>query len=143
MAAPLILIAPGTQATGAEFRDPSLSLSHAYPQAIAVAGGLPWIMPYGKATEHVTEYVRQADGILMTGGDDVQPGLYRTRVPPILRRTVIPADPARDWAELCLIQEAFRQRKPLLAICRGHQILNVAFGGTLYVDLASEHPGAM
>jgi putative glutamine amidotransferase len=143
MPAPLILIAPGTHATGAEFGDRSLSLSQAYPEAVIAAGGMPWLMPYGGATERIPKYVRQADGVLMTGGDDVQVGLYRQRVPPSLQRTVSPADPQRDWAEICLIEEVFRQRKPLLAICRGQQILNVAFGGTLYVDVGQECPGAI
>jgi putative glutamine amidotransferase len=102
---------------------------------------MPWVMPYGAATQRLEEYVSRADGVLMTGGDDVQPRLYRTRVSPALKRTLSPADPARDWAEISLIQEVFRQRKPLLAICRGQQILNVAFGGSLYVDLATECPG--
>ena len=53
------------------------------------------------------------------------------------------ATPERDLFELMLIHEVFQQRKPLLAICRGQQILNVALGGTLLVDIATEAPGAI
>lgn len=79
----------------------------------------------------------------MTGGDDVQPRLYTSKLPPRLKKKVSPADPARDLSELLVIQEVFRQRKPLLAICRGQQILNVALGGTLIADIPSEKPQAI
>ena len=142
--APVILIAPGTQRKGAEFFDYSLTLSAAYPQAILAAGGLPWILPCTLPESRLAECVGLCNGVLLTGGDDVQPDLYHPAdLPPELRKTVGPSDPARDWAELNLIRETFRQRKPLLAICRGHQILNVAFGGELIVDIRLELPGAL
>ena len=56
--------------------------------------------------------------------------------------TLTPDGGGRDWRELVLIDEAFRQRKPLLAICRGHQVLNVALGGTLTVDILAQMPRA-
>src|SRR5439155_18638898 len=86
---------------------------------------------------------RRCDGVMLTGGDDVQPKLYANRIPPKLRRTVGAADPARDLSELGLIRELFRQRKPLLAICRGQQMLSVALGGALIVDIARQVPGAL
>src|SRR5213075_1532434 len=76
-------------------------------------------------------------------GDDVQPKLYAKDLTPQLERTVSPADAARDLWELLLIREVFRQRKPLLAICRGQQILNVALGGTLIVDIPTQVPRAL
>jgi len=89
--------------------------------------------------------VRCCDGVLLTGGDDVDPRIYGRKLPPGLQRTVTltPDGGARDWRELVLIDEVFRQRKPLLAICRGLQILNVALGGTLLADIASQRPGAI
>ena len=123
---PLILVSPCTQARGVEFGDPSLSLSLAYPLAVEAAGGIPWILPCLPRREHVAESVRRADGVLLTGGEDVQPRIYGPDLPPALGRTVVAEAPERDLFELLLVDEVFRQRKPLLAICRGQQILNVA-----------------
>lgn len=136
--APLILIAPGSEAKGPEFYDYSVSLSDAYTEAVLLAGGLPLLLPLAPSEKLVAEYVRRADGIYLTGGDDIQPELYLDPVPPRLRKTVGPNDPRRDLLETLLVKEVFAQRKPLLAICRGHQILNVALGGTLIVDIPSQ-----
>jgi putative glutamine amidotransferase len=140
-AAPLILISSCTEHTGSEFGDDSVSLSNAYPRAILAAGGIPWIIPC--SLERLEECVRRSDGVMLTGGDDIQPKLYTSKLPARLKKTVSPADPARDLTELVLIHEVFRQRKPLLAICRGQQILNVALGGTLVVDIPSAKPRAL
>jgi putative glutamine amidotransferase len=142
---PLILISPSIEAAGVEFNDRSISLSEAYPRAIAASGGLPLTMPMGQSRQLVAECVRRCDGVLITGGDDIEPRLYKDRVPPKLRKTVdtTPDGGERDLRELILIDEVFRQRKPLLAICRGHQMLNIALGGTLLVDIPTEVPGAM
>jgi len=91
----------------------------------------------------IAEAVRRCDGVMLTGGDDLQPELYAGRLMSRLRRTISPPDPGRDLSELLLIREVFRQGKPLFAICRGQQILNVALGGTLIVDIASQVPGAL
>ena len=141
--APLILISASTEARGVEFADISLSLSLNYPLAIKAGGGAPWVVPCLPDREFVTESVRHCDGVLLTGGDDIEPKLYAGPLPGALLRTVHPADPTRDLFELLLIDEVFRQRKPLLAICRGHQMLNVALGGTLLVDIQSQQRGAM
>ena len=142
---PLILISPSIEAAGVEFHDRSISLSEAYPRAIVEAGGLPLTLPVGQSRQLIAECVRRADGILITGGDDIEPKLYKDRVPPKLRKTVdtTPDGGERDLRELILIDEVFRQRKPLLAICRGHQMLNIALGGTLIVDIPTEVPGAL
>ena len=141
--APLILIAPSTDRKGVEFHDYSLSLSDAYPRAIQIAGGIPWVLSGTPAREVIAESVQRSDGVLLTGGDDVQTELYAPKVPQKLKKTVMHADPARDFTELALIQEIFRQQKPLLAICRGQQILNVAFGGDLIVDIPTQKPEAL
>ena len=142
---PLILISPSIEAEGVEFSDRSLSLSEAYQRAVAAAGGLPLTMPMGESRQIVAESVRRSDGVLITGGDDIEPKLYQDRVLPKLRKTVdtTPDGGERDLRELILIDEVFRQRKPLLAICRGHQMLNIALGGTLVVDIPIEVPGAL
>jgi len=140
---PMILITPSAERKGVEFSDTSLSLSDRYPRAILAAGGVPWVLPCLSSENLVAEAVRRCEGVMLTGGDDVQPKLYANHLPPKLKRVLSPAEPARDLAELLLIREIFRQRKPLLAICRGQQILNVALGGTLIVDIAAQVPGAL
>jgi putative glutamine amidotransferase len=140
---PLILVTPCSEHKGAEFLDVSLSLSECYPRAIVAAGGMPWVLPCSAPHSVISEAVRRCDGVMLTGGDDVQPKLYARRLPMRLKRTVNPPDPVRDLSELLLIREVFRQRKPLLAICRGQQILNVALGGTLIVDITRQVAGAL
>ena len=142
---PLILISPSIESEGVEFNDQSISLSEAYPRAVADSGGIPLTMPVGKSRDLVAECVRRSDGVLLTGGDDIEPKLYGNGLPRKLRKTVStsPDGGERDLRELMLIDETFRQRKPLLAICRGHQMLNVALGGTLIVDIPSQLPKAL
>jgi putative glutamine amidotransferase len=140
---PTILISGCTERRGQEMGDTSLSLALNYPLAIQAAGGMPWLLPCLPTADFVAEAVRCCDGVLLTGGDDVQPRLYEAHVPSKLLRTVRAETPERDLFELLLIDEAFRQRKPLLAICRGQQILNVALGGNLIVDIPAQIPRAL
>ena len=136
--APLILVTPSTEEKGAEFYDYSLSLSQTYLDAISLAGGLPVVLPCSPSPKLVAEYVRRSDGVMITGGDDIQPELYYPDVPAELRKTVGRNDPVRDLLETLVVKETFAQQKPLLAICRGHQIMNIALGGTLFVDIPSQ-----
>lgn len=142
---PLILISPNFELRGVEFNDLSVSLSLRYVQAILAAGGLPHIAPATTDRALLAESVRHADGVLLTGGDDINPYLYEKKLPRSIEMTVstTPDGGRRDAAELMLIAEIFRQRKPVLAICRGHQLLHVAFGGKLVVDIAQQVPGAL
>jgi putative glutamine amidotransferase len=139
---PLILISPSIEKAGVEFGDRSISLSEAYPRAVADSGGIPLTMPVGQSRELIAECVRRCDGVLLTGGDDIEPDIYQDDLTAKLRRTVetTPDGGERDFRELILIDEVFRQHKPLLAICRGQQLLNVALGGTLIVDLPLQMP---
>ncbi len=108
------------------------------------AESLLWpLMTTDRAT--LAEAVRRVDGVLFTGGDDINPALYAKDAPAEALKTVeIPPDvESRDLRELILIDEIFEQRKPLLAICRGFQMLNVAFGRELIVDIPSQVPGAL
>lgn len=141
--APLILLSPSTQEHGVEFSDLSISLSNRYSEAILAGGGVPWILPCAPRPEFIAECVRRADGLLLTGGSDVHARLYQRSTPPALKKTLGPPDLERDLLELMLIDEIFRQQKPLLAICRGHQILNVALGGSLIVDIPNQNPKAL
>lgn len=140
---PLILITPSTDGTGAEFADASISLSNRYTDAIIAAGGLPQIFPATTSRSVINEMVQQCDGVMLTGGDDIDPKLYAPDLPETLAKLAGPLEPERDLWEGAMIEEVFSRRKPLLGICRGHQMLNVALGGTLLVDIPTQVPNAL
>jgi len=142
---PLILVSPSIEKRGVEFHDLSASLSVRYNEAILQAGGIPVTLPTSTDPATLAEAVRRTDGVLLAGGDDINPKLYVKNLPRKIAKTVeqTPDGGERDLRELVLIEEIFRQHKPVLAICRGHQMLNVAFGGRLLVDIPQQLPGAL
>lgn len=83
---------------------------------------------------HLTEYVDALDGLVLQGGSDVAPSNYAEE--PL--RPAWAGDPERDRYEIELLREFLRQKKPVLGICRGCQLINVALGGSLYQDLATQ-----
>lgn len=97
-----------------------------YPRLVQRAGGLAVMLP-PDAPERAAEVVARLDALVISGGLDVDPSLYGATPDP---RTDTP-DPQRDAWELALIRAALAARVPLLGICRGLQLLNVALGGTL------------
>ena len=114
-----------------------VALNTAYVYALMRAGLVPLLVPPILDPEAACAALDGVHGLVLTGGEDVDPGRYGTTPHPKLGEI----DRARDAVELALIAGAERRRLPVLAICRGIQILNVALGGTLYQDLASERPG--
>ena len=142
---PFILVSADVAAKGVEFADRSVSLSENYTRALLDAGAIPLAMPPTTLRPILAQAVARCDGVLLTGGEDVNPDFYEPRMPARLRKRVklTPDHGARDLRELVLVEEVFKQRKPLLAICRGHQVLNVALGGTLIADIPSQLPRAM
>ncbi|GAA2437332.1 gamma-glutamyl-gamma-aminobutyrate hydrolase family protein [Streptomyces glaucus] len=107
-----------------------------YPRLVQRAGGLAAMLP-PDAPEHAAATVARLDGLVIAGGPDVEPARYGAERDP---RTGPPAR-ARDAWELALIEAALAVRLPLLGICRGMQLLNVALGGTL-VQHVDGHAGA-
>jgi len=101
-----------------------------YPRLVQRAGGLAALLP-PDAPERAAQAVARLDGLVVAGGPDVDPARYGAERDP---RTGPPA-PARDAWELALIEAALAARLPLLGICRGMQLLNVALGGTLVQHL--------
>jgi putative glutamine amidotransferase len=142
---PLILVTPSIEKRGVEFQDLSASLSVKYDFAILQAGGIPVAVPATADRAVLAEVVRRVDGLLLTGGDDINPGLYAKNLPRAVRQTVgvTPDGGKRDLRELILLDEVFRQHKPLLAICRGHQLLNIALGGQVIADIRRQVAGAL
>src|ERR1035437_1226686 len=142
---PLILVSPSIEKRGVEFHDLSVSLSVKYENAVLQAGGIPVTTPTTTDRQMLAEIVRRTDGVMLTGGDDINPDLYDKNLPRAVRNAVGPTPDGggRDLRELILIDEIFRQHKPLLAICRGHQLLNIALGGRLIADIRRQMPGAL
>ncbi|MGD1088194.1 MAG: gamma-glutamyl-gamma-aminobutyrate hydrolase family protein [Verrucomicrobiota bacterium] len=142
---PLILVSPSIEKCGVEFHDLSVSLSVKYENAVLRAGGIPVVTPISTNRKILAEIVRRVDGVMLTGGDDINPDLYAKNLPRAVRKTVetTPDGGGRDLLELVLLGEIFHQRKPLLAICRGHQLLNIALGGRLIADIRRQIPGAL
>ena len=130
---PRILL-PGKLTSGATgVRGDSYSNGMRYAQAIARAGGVViTIPPLAESLKHVAELVADCDGVLIQGGGDVDPLRYGESQ---RSDSVYGIVAAHDDLEISIVLEAVRQDKPLLAICRGIQILNVALGGTLHQDL--------
>jgi len=113
-----------------------VTLNTAYVRALETAGLVPLAVPTMLAADRAAAALAAVRGLVLTGGEDVAPDRYGATPHPRLGDV----DPVRDAAELALIAAARSRRLPILAICRGIQILNVALGGTLYQDLDSERP---
>jgi len=107
-------------------------------EAVLAAGGLPVLLPAAIPLEEVPALVAKFDGFYLTGGGDLDPTLYGEQS----HERVYGVQPERDTFELALVREVLAEDKPLLTVCRGTQVLNVACGGTLYVDIASQLPHA-
>jgi len=105
-----------------------------YVTAVERAGGLPMILPPTAAVETFVETLSRLDGLLLTGGGDVSPILYGEKRTPEAKGL----DQQRDACETAALRDARKRGLPVLGICRGIQIMAVAFGGTLYQDLPSE-----
>jgi putative glutamine amidotransferase len=107
-----------------------------YRQSILHAGGEAKILDPSMPIEQALEGI---DGVMLTGGDDVAPSRYGEAAHP----SVVEAEPGRDEFEIGLVEAARARKLPILAICRGVQVLNVARGGTLVQDIPSQLTGAL
>ena len=114
-------------------------LNTAYVNALEVAGLIPFIIPPLSDASAAQRIIDAVDGLLLTGGEDVDPELYGQS--PHERLSTV--NRPRDETEIALVQAARESRKPVLAICRGPQLLNVALGGSLIQDIGACVPGAL
>ena len=107
-----------------------------YMKALEACGALPLMLPLTIDHEELDACFALCDGILMTGGHDVDPKLYGESK----KVTCGNCCSDRDQMEAYLFEKAWKEDKPVLGICRGVQLMNVLLGGTLYQDLLTEHP---
>jgi putative glutamine amidotransferase len=115
-------------------------MNQRYFLAVTAAGGVPWMIPLlDEDIPTLRQIYDRLDAIVLPGGVDLDPATYGESPHPTCGRV----DPARDQVELQLSRWAIEDRKPLLGLCRGIQVINVALGGTLWQDIATELPGAL
>jgi putative glutamine amidotransferase len=109
----------------------------AYVHSVAQAGGVPLVLSQLMGADHVRCALDACDALLLTGGEDVDPARYGMAP----SRALGSVDGERDAFELALFAAARERAIPVLGICRGIQVINVAMGGTLWQDLPTERPG--
>ena len=110
-----------------------------YVKSIIDAGGIPVLIPVTEDPSRCAEYMELVDGLLIPGGEDIAPEYYGED--PVPQVNYINRE--KDRYDFELIRLAREQKKPIFGICRGFQVLNVAFGGSLYQDIPSQVPGAI
>ena len=115
-------------------------MSQQYVRVLVAAGAIPWIIPLIQGdTDTLRSIYDRLDGVFLPGGVDLDPSAYDEGPNDLCGHT----DPARDEIELTLTRWAMEDKKPLLAVCRGIQVVNVAAGGSVHQDLATQLPGAI
>lgn len=115
------------------------SLSKSYSDAVIQTGGIAVLIPASTDSLTLRATIKLLDGIILSGGGDIHPSYFGER--PIEELGYV--DPDRDIYDMCLIRMAAQHNIPMLGICRGEQLINVAFGGTLYQDLPSQYKNAL
>ena len=130
MKKPLIALIPQVDEEGRWWLNPD------YMESVVNAGGIPAMLPLTDREEDLEEIARKFDGFIFTGGPDVDPTIYGQQ------KEAFCGDISseRDTMEIKLFQLGFDLDKPILGICRGIQLMNVALGGTLYQDIPTQAP---
>jgi len=110
-------------------------VNHDYPDALLRAGALPVMLPLTKDQAALEEILCRVDGLLLTGGADIEPKRYGEETLPLCGETA----PLRDEMEFYLCKRALETDLPMLGICRGFEVINCVLGGKLYQDIAAQY----
>jgi putative glutamine amidotransferase len=135
--APVVAVSATSDISGGNSH--RVRLNSAYVTALESAGLIPLVVPPLASEASASAILSRVDGLLLTGGEDVDPSLYGQARSANCGVSNTP----RDITEIALVRAARKLQKPVLAICRGPQLLNVALGGTLIQDIPSEVPEAL
>ncbi len=111
----------------------------AYVASISNAGGVPVLIPLGLDNIQLKDTISHLEGVLFSGGGDVHPELYNSKMHP----KVNGIDPDRDRVETQLLEQVIKNDIPFFGICRGLQMINVGMGGTLFEDLNDQFQGSL
>ncbi len=117
---------------------PEFSVVEAYVRAVSQAGACPVLIPPSLSEVELNTIVQRLDGVLFSGGGDIDPVYYGAEPHP----KVGEVDLDRDRMELHLLQKSVQEATPFLGICRGLQLVNVGLGGTLYADIHDQYSAA-
>ncbi|MDL2310762.1 gamma-glutamyl-gamma-aminobutyrate hydrolase family protein [Peptostreptococcaceae bacterium OttesenSCG-928-C18] len=112
----------------------SHEINNNFSKMVLESGGIPIIMPQVLEKDILDEYIEMVDGLILVGGSDISPYLYNEGPNRFLDST----SPIRDEIEMYLLEKAVDKNIPLLGVCRGMQLMNIFFGGTLYQDIYSQ-----
>ena len=115
------------------------SINTAFSENIEKTGAIPIVFPQIKEMEKIDYFLSLVDGILLIGGSDISPHLYGEDP----KRFLWDTNPRRDMVEMNILERAMEKKKPILAICRGMQLLNVYLGGDLYQDIYEQKDNVM
>jgi putative glutamine amidotransferase len=116
-----------------------ICVSESYIEALVLAGACPVALPVGIPDESIPDLLSHLDGIVFAGGGDIHPKAFQPESHPAAHNI----DLARDELEFELFRLTTASRKPFLGICRGLQVINVALGGSLIIDIPNDRPQAM
>lgn len=106
-----------------------------YMKMLEAAGAIPMMLPLTTETKMLDYFLETCDGFILTGGQDVTPAVYGQEKTELCGVTI----PERDEMDAYILKSAIAEDKAVLGICRGHQLINAALGGTLYQDVAAQH----
>ena len=118
------------------YGDNTASVRFTYIDAVTKAGGIPVLLPLMRDSLTAVETIGRVDALILSGGEDVHPFFYGEEPASALGGVNVD----RDHSDMWLLQAAVNQGKAVLGICRGEQLTNVTFGGTLYQDIPSQFP---
>lgn len=123
----------------ANHKDDLSCIADTYVNSVVKAGGAPVLIPVITDEEALTEIIDSLDGLILSGGGDINPLFLHEEPIPQLQDV----DSVRDQYDLLILRLATDRQLPVMGICRGHQLINVFFGGTIYQDINSQKPGVL